>query len=308
MLRLFSVCFLMVLFLPFFGFQTVAQAGDPSADRLGAIIELEGDVTILRKGGTAQKAAVNDLLYLGDTVSTHDNARAFIYLIDETEFTLSENARFQIQQYIYDPDNSDKNKARYSILTGAFRYVSGMVAQKENPDVEVSTPFGAIGIRGTDFTVAREDDGYGVFVDSGRVHVQNNYGAALLNKGDGTFVRSRRHAPDPVKKWGAKRIEKLRVAVKLKREKELRQRLELIKGKRKERLEKWRENRNNRQNLTPDPRREELKEKLQERRENFKKMDREERREKFLKNREKREGGNRIDILRRKKRMQDAAE
>ena len=206
-----------------------------AAERLGAIMEVEGDVTLKRANGSMRQAVENDHLYLGDVVTTAAGAKAFVFLIDDTEFTLAENTQFTVSEYIFDPDDADRNKARYSAL-GAFRYVSGMIAKKKDPnatpDVDISTSFGSIGIRGTDFTVAMEgEEGHGVFVDEGSVNVRNQKGASLLKVGEGTRVRSRLHAPTAASKWKKARIEKMRKAVFLKRQKHVRQRVEQMRKK-----------------------------------------------------------------------------
>jgi len=229
MLRYCILCLFMV-------FYAVSPAY--AAERLGAIMEVEGTVTLKRANGSMRQAVENDHLYLGDVVTTAAGAKAFVFLIDDTEFTLAENTQFTVSEYIYDPDNADRNKARYSAL-GAFRYVSGMIAKKKDPkatpDVDISTSFGSIGIRGTDFTVAMEgDEGHGVFVDEGSVNVRNQKGASLLKIGEGTRVRSRLHAPTAASKWKQARIEKMRKAVFLKRQKHVRQRVEHMRKKHKE--------------------------------------------------------------------------
>ncbi len=206
-----------------------------ASERIGVIAEIEGNVTITSKNGQTKIAQIDEALFLGDIVTTGKNSRAFIFLVDNTEFTLSENAKFKVDEYNYSPNSIDTNKARYSVIEGAFRYVSGLVAKKDSPDIKIETPFGSIGIRGTDFTVAKATGGgYDILLDDGEIKVANEKGSTILKPGYGTSVKSRRHMPTLAKRWNKSKIQRLRKAVHLKRGKAIRARLENIRKQRKD--------------------------------------------------------------------------
>ncbi len=209
------------------------------AEPIGTIVEIEGTVTVAHGGGAAKPAKINDEIELKDVIATGASSRAFILLVDDTEWTLSENTRFAVSDYVFNPDDTADNKARYSVIEGAFRYVSGLVAKRENPDVSISTPVGSIGIRGTDFWGGRDETGeYGVYVDEGSVNVQTLGGAALLKRGEGTSVRDRKSAPARPGAWKKERIQHMRGSVFLKRQGELKERRAKLRARQTELREK----------------------------------------------------------------------
>src|SRR5690606_10605176 len=117
-----------------------------------------------------------------------------------TEITLAENAQFTVDEYSYNPQDKAKNYATYSVMEGAFLYVSGLLAKKEIPDVTINVPQGSIGIRGTKFWGGAIDGAYGVIVGDGKVQVTTKGGSVSLTRGQGTHLRNRFEKPDSPKK------------------------------------------------------------------------------------------------------------
>lgn len=210
------------------------------AEPVGTIIEIEGTVTVSR-GGVAHAAQLKEEIEMLDVVETGANSRAFILLIDDTEWTLSEKARLQVTEYLFDADDNTDNKARYSLL-GAFRYVSGLVAKKQDPDVTIATEYGSIGIRGTDFWAGPDESGeYGVYVDEGAVDVKTVAGQARVNRGEGTFVKGRNFAPRAAQAWKKEHIDRMRGTVRLQRPAEVRERRQQQRARQMEMRGKFRE-------------------------------------------------------------------
>ncbi len=126
-----------------------AQASTPSA--VGAVSRLEGTATVIR-AGTTTPVPLNqgDALHMGDKILTGPQSRAEVTFVDKTQLTLGEKATFVVADYEFDPSGKSKSQATYGILEGAFQYVSGLLAQQKDHDVNIDTPYGNIGIRGTE--------------------------------------------------------------------------------------------------------------------------------------------------------------
>lgn len=211
MRRFFTFCCLFFLLLA----PPAVRAADESTT-IGTILEVEGSATVTREGQKPVPAAVDMDIGEKDVVTTGESSRVFIQLIDDTEFSLAEKASFTASEYEFDADDASDNKARYSVMQGAFRYVSGLVAKKENPDVSIDTPFGSIGIRGTEIWGGDTDEGYGIHVDDGAIDVKNEGGAVRVKKGQGTFLGGRNKKPREAAAWSEKRIERARGTVRFK--------------------------------------------------------------------------------------------
>jgi hypothetical protein len=119
-------------------------------DDIGTLAEKQGSVNLTRNGETRPLTKA-DMIQMGDIISTDKDSKALLLFADDTQITLAENAKFTIDEYVYNPADSDANAASYSWMDGAFRYVSGLIAKKPDPDVSIKTAYGNIGIRGTEF-------------------------------------------------------------------------------------------------------------------------------------------------------------
>ena len=127
-----------------------ACAEAPAEAVIGTVMEVEGQAWIsspVTKTKTAAK--VETPLHINDVIDTGPKSRVFILFIDNTQITLSANTKFRAEDYVFDESAPAYNKARYNVMSGTFQYLSGALGKTKDPDVEIETPYGAIGIRGT---------------------------------------------------------------------------------------------------------------------------------------------------------------
>lgn len=125
-------------------------------EEIGHVRELTGRPTVQRPNSPPVPLRPGDPIHAGDVIRTGAGGRAEVYFADHTTLTLSGNSRVQMDNYVFNPTATDNNRAGYSGLEGAFKYTSGVIAKKQNPDVSVDTTYGHIGVRGTEF-VSRRD-------------------------------------------------------------------------------------------------------------------------------------------------------
>ena len=132
-------------------------APEPSPTPIGvAQTATQGPVTVIHAGTTTPvPLEPGDNIGINDTIQTGPGAKASILFNDNTEFTLGENSKLKVDDYVYDPDGT-LNRAHYSFLKGVFQYVGGLIDQKDPAKVNIQTPVGQIGIRGTEF-IAKSD-------------------------------------------------------------------------------------------------------------------------------------------------------
>ncbi len=126
-----------------------AQTGSLNDESpVGAIEELSGDARIIRTDGTVETVQIGTPVYQGDVIETSGDGAVNIVFIDETSFAISENARMAIDEYVFDPA-TESGKQNFSVLRGVFVFTSGLIGRDDPDDVEIDTPVGSIGIRGT---------------------------------------------------------------------------------------------------------------------------------------------------------------
>lgn len=185
----------------------LAQSKQP----VGTIVRTEGDVRFTGENGSVT-AHEQDPVYPYSTIKTGPDARALILFIDDTEMTLGEKTELTIDKYVFDPGDATENQGRFSILRGAFLYVSGMLSHRKDPDVKIKTAYGSIGIRGTAVWGGPIRDDYGIFVQEGEILFSGENGSVSLPQGTGTII-TKGKAPAPANAWASEKIQNLREKV-----------------------------------------------------------------------------------------------
>ena len=126
-----------------------AQTGpDAGTEAIGEVTELTGSATVIRTNGVQENLSLGDPIFLGDTLRTGAGSSVGVTFIDDTLFSLSEDARLVIDQLIFNPGGGG-NELSVSLLQGAAAFLAGQIAPSEGEGMKVTTPVGTIGVRGT---------------------------------------------------------------------------------------------------------------------------------------------------------------
>src|SRR5262249_45922414 len=127
-----------------------AQAVAPAAQQpVGRVETVSGSATVTRNG-VAVDLNVGDLVFQGDVVQTRSDSTLGIGFSDGSAFSLKENARMALNEFVYDP-NSTSNSALINLVQGTVSFIASQVAKTGN--MRVDTPTATLGIRGTFVTV-----------------------------------------------------------------------------------------------------------------------------------------------------------
>ena len=111
--------------------------------------------------------------------------------------------------------------------------MSGLIAKKKDPDVNIDTAYGTIGIRCTKLWGGAIDNAYGIHVEEGAISVKNDGGQVLVNKGQGTALKSRREPPQQAAPWPVKQLAFIAQTVLLGNQAEVLQRIAGFQGQQK---------------------------------------------------------------------------
>lgn len=162
-------------------FAAVDTYTDESA--IGLVTETNGQAIITRTDGSQHTLEKGMAVFQGDVIETEYDAAVNIAFIDESSFSIGEDARMAIDEFVFDPATND-GTTNVSILRGVFMYTSGLMG-RDNPDsVEIDTPVGSIGIRGTIIggTIMPADSGESqITVVEGAIVVTNGSGQQILS-------------------------------------------------------------------------------------------------------------------------------
>ena len=124
-----------------------ATAVDGQGTAIGNAETVIGDAFIVRDGERIALEA-GEPVFQGDIVETETGGSVKLRFVDETVFSISEDARLALDKMVFDPATSE-GESLFSMLKGGFLFISGQIAKTDPSDMQVVTPVATIGIRGT---------------------------------------------------------------------------------------------------------------------------------------------------------------
>jgi FecR protein len=175
--------------------------------------------------GTACQIERNKSKLAGDKGASIESMDAYItggcvsnlLFKDETKVKVTENSRLVIDDFVFDPKQSDAGKLALKVGLGTVRYASGQIAKANPQQVGIQTPTATIAVRGTDFTMTVDETGQSLIVllpsckddkdvkqyelqentcKVGKIVVENDAGAVTLDQAfHATYVQSRTSMP-----------------------------------------------------------------------------------------------------------------
>lgn len=129
---------------------TAAQAeiGTP-AGVAGAVTGDVGITSPAKQITSPVAVASGDGIVMGDNLSTGTDSRLQVMLLDESAITLGPDADLTIDEFVFDPANTNANALAASLLKGTFRLVTGGVARGNPEGTSLTLPNAVLTIRGT---------------------------------------------------------------------------------------------------------------------------------------------------------------
>lgn len=128
-------------------FANVAIAGDT----IGYVKTVSGSASVVRLGHES-KLAVGAALYEDDTIKTGEESSLGVTMKDGTTLSAGPETEILLDKYAYQPKAQQLGfVARVS--QGTLDFVSGMLGKLAPESVQIETPTGVIGMRGTHFVV-----------------------------------------------------------------------------------------------------------------------------------------------------------
>ena len=125
-----------------------AQAqGSAPAQAIGQVDTLDGEAFATRTDGSRVSLGTGDPIFQGDLLETATGGSVGIVFGDETSFALGPEGRPTIDELVWQPDTNE-GSAVFSVVQGAFTFVSGAISKTGIDNMVVNTPVTTIGVRG----------------------------------------------------------------------------------------------------------------------------------------------------------------
>ncbi|WP_169569886.1 Calx-beta domain-containing protein [Sneathiella limimaris] len=170
----------------------VAQSGATQTDAspIGQITEASGAITIKHADGTSEEGFEGSMVFKGDVLETGSDGDFVIVFVDDTQFSMGPSGRAVLDDLVYNTEDKSENGMGVTLLQGVFSFVSGKIAKDDHDSVDIRTPVGTIGIRGTSWSgkVAQVGEESIFTLFTGAILVANEGGSELLSLAQQTVI------------------------------------------------------------------------------------------------------------------------
>lgn len=118
---------------------------------IGYVMKASGAATVVSDGKSVS-AVVGTPVNEGSTLRVGPGGAMGVTLKDNTVMSLGPNSELVIEEYLYAPAKNDL-KLTTRMVHGTLNFISGVIAKLRPEAVQINTPTGTIGVRGTHFVV-----------------------------------------------------------------------------------------------------------------------------------------------------------
>ena len=125
---------------------------------IGSVIDTKGSACHIERNKAKLSGEKNTVIESMDTYITGD-CISNITFKDDTKVKITENSRLVIDDFVFDPNQSDAGKLALKVGMGTVRYTSGQIAKHNPQKVGIKTPTATIAVRGTDFSMTVDEAG-----------------------------------------------------------------------------------------------------------------------------------------------------
>jgi len=127
-------------------------AGAFAAGEIGMVMNMEGSMTAKGADGALRALKIFSKVLPGDTLFMSKDSYARVKFADGAQISLQPGAQFKIEDYHFDAQQPDKDRAGFNLVKGGLRAVSGLIGKRGDQDsYSVKAQTATVGIRGTHF-------------------------------------------------------------------------------------------------------------------------------------------------------------
>jgi len=126
---------------------------------IGTMDQVQGTAIEIKRKQSSIAGKTNVGIESMDSISVGSNSQVGITFKDQSKVKITENSRLIIDDFVYDPKNSDAGKVGMKIALGTVKMASGQIAKNNSQQVNIKTPTATIAVRGTDFAMTVDETG-----------------------------------------------------------------------------------------------------------------------------------------------------
>lgn len=126
----------------------VLPADFGAGDEIGAVIGIKGEARA-QKQNVFRDLKKGGFVYEKETIITGSKSNVEIRFLDDTIVSQGPESSLMLDSYVFDPERAANSGISVNLMQGAFRHVTGKIAQQNPERVKIESPLSVIGIRGT---------------------------------------------------------------------------------------------------------------------------------------------------------------
>lgn len=142
-----------------------------------------GDVRIRAANGTLSAGTVGARVLEGATVLTGPNARAAMRFDDGQIIGLEKDTEFKVESFRYNAAQPESGNVFLSMVKGSLRAITGLIGRNNKQAFRLTTPTATIGIRGSDWMAALQNNSLYTGVTSNGISITNGANTLLVDAG-----------------------------------------------------------------------------------------------------------------------------
>ena len=125
------------------------ETAAPGSDQqIGIVIGLMGSVRA-EKDQEARDLKEDSIIYANEKITTGADSNVEIRFLDDTILSQGPESVLVLDQYVFRPGDADNSGLSFKFMQGAFRHVTGKIAEQNPKRIKLEAPLSFVGIRGT---------------------------------------------------------------------------------------------------------------------------------------------------------------
>ncbi|MBV6322669.1 FecR domain-containing protein [Duganella violaceipulchra] len=173
-----------------------------AAQVAGVVVQASGSMTARSPSGAVKPLKAQSEVESGDALATAAGAWALVRFIDNSELTLKPGTTVVVDQFTFDGDRPEGDRAAFTLVKGGLRSLTGILGKRNKDKFAMKTPSATIGIRGTTFFLeylTGEGDaepspglepGLHVHVSAGGISIVNEAGQFQYDPGQFGYIKN----------------------------------------------------------------------------------------------------------------------
>ncbi len=119
-----------------------------SGQQIGIVIGLMGGARA-EKDQEARDLKKDSFVYENEKIITGADSNVEIRFLDDTILSQGPESVLVLDQYLFRPGDADNSGLSFKFMQGAFRHVTGKIAEQNPKRIKLESPLSFVGIRGT---------------------------------------------------------------------------------------------------------------------------------------------------------------